>query len=93
MFGGNGKVVAWVQKHIDGRGYCPATAMAQDDNKLQSSAQVLHGVFQAAEHLRAETVTRHTDNEEVVWPLVENEFNRHTRIRTAEHSSERTLFR
>ena len=66
--------------------------MSQHNNKLQSTTQVLHCIFQAAEHLRSEAVTCDADHKEIIWPLVENELDRYTGIRTAEYGGKWTLF-
>jgi hypothetical protein len=66
--------------------------MTQDDNKLQSAAQVLHCILQAAEHLRSKAVTRYTDDKQIVWSLVENKLDWYTGVGTAEHDGKWTLF-
>src|SRR5712671_1347498 len=48
-------------------------------------------VLQAAKHLVTEPIARDTDYEKIVGALIEYEFNRNPRIRTAEHRSEGTL--
>src|SRR4029079_4612805 len=92
MLCGNRQVVARVEKHIDGRGESPASAVPEHNNELQCPTQVIHGVFQAAQHLRAKTVTCYAHDEQVVRSLVENEFDGYTGIRTSEHCRERALF-
>ena len=66
--------------------------MTQDDNKLQSAAQVLHCILQAAEHLRSKAVTRYTDDKQIVWSLVENKLDWYTGVGTAEHDGKWSLF-
>ena len=66
--------------------------MSQDNDKLQRTAQMLHRIFQAAEHLRSEAIACDADNKEIIWPLVENELDRYTGIRTAQHGGKWTLF-
>ena len=92
MLCGNRQIVARVEKHIDGCGESPTPAVPEHNNKLQGATQVIHGVFQAAKHLRAKAVTCYAHNEQVVWSLVENEFDGYAGIRTPEHCRKWTLF-
>ena len=89
---GNRQIVARVEKHIDGRSESPTSAVPENNNQLQRTTQVIHCVFQAAQHLRAQAVTCYADNEKIVWSLVENEFDGYAGVRTPEHCRERTLF-
>src|SRR5262245_37407927 len=92
MHRGNRHVVARAQKHVDGCGESPTSAVPEHDNELQGATQVIYGVFQAAEYLHAKAVTRYPDNEQIVWSLVENEFDWYAGIRTSEHCRKWTLF-
>ena len=65
--------------------------MAQNDDELQTSAQILHGIFQATEYVRAQTIAGHANHEEIVRSLSENEFDRYSGIRATEYGGERML--
>ena len=65
--------------------------MSQDDDELQRAAEVLHGVFQTAEHLASQTIACHANDEQIVRAFVENQFDRHAGIRAAQHDGKRAL--
>jgi hypothetical protein len=93
VLGGEWQVVAGVEEDVDCRGQRPTSAVSQDDDKLQTAAQVFHGIFQAAEHLGAETVPGHAHDEKVIRPFAEDKLDWHSSIRASENGRERMLRR
>ena len=53
---------------------------------------MIYCVLQTAKYLRAKAVTCYADNEQIVWSLVENEFDGYAGIRTPEHCRKWALF-
>ena len=86
-----GQVVAGIQEHIDSAGDSATSAMSQNNDELQTAAQMLYGIFQAAQDVRAQNVACHSDDEEVVRAFAENKFDGHPRIRAAENRGEGML--
>jgi len=56
-----------------------------------SAAQLLHSIFQAAKYFCSKAVAGHANYKETVGPLVENEFDWHAGIGTAEDACKWTL--
>ena len=54
--------------------------MSQDDDEIHASAQVIDGVFQTSKHVHAQTIAGHSNYEKIVWPFVEDQFDRHPSI-------------
>ena len=92
MFGSERQVIGWIQKHIDCGCQRPTTAMSQNHDKLQASAQVVHGIFQTAQDLCTQTIASHANYKELVWSFVEDQLDRDAGVRTAENGCERALF-
>ena len=65
--------------------------MSQDNDELQGTTQMINCISQTAKHFYPKAVARHPHNKEIVRPFVENKFDWHTGIRTAEHGGKRTL--
>jgi hypothetical protein len=65
--------------------------VSKDDDQLQAALQMVHGIFHAAKHLGAKTVSRHAYDEKIIWPFAEDEFDGDARIRASENCSERML--
>ena len=82
-----------IEEHVDGGRDRAAAAVPEDDDQLEALAQVIGRVIEAAEDLGAETVARDADDEEVVRPLVEDELDRHSCVRAAQHGSVGRLLR
>src|SRR6185437_13996622 len=66
--------------------------MSQNDDELQTPAEVVHGIFQAAQDFCTQTVAGNANYKKVVWPLVEDQLDRYAGIRAAKNGGERTLF-
>src|SRR6516165_3600367 len=67
--------------------------MAQNHNEPQAFAQMFERIPQAAENVVAKAVAGYPDDEQIVWSLVKDQFDRHPRVRTPEHDSKRVLRR
>src|SRR5262245_49620495 len=93
MFAGESQVTCRVEEHVNCRRNGSTTAVPQHDDQLQTVAQVINCEFQAAENFRAQAVAGHADNKKVVWPFVEDEFDRCSGIRTTDDRGEWALFR
>ena len=65
--------------------------MSEDDNEFEAVAQMLDRVSQTTQHVGAETVASHSDDEQVVQPFVENKFERNTGVRAAKNRRKWTL--
>src|SRR4051794_22168305 len=91
MTGGERQIALRFHEYFDGRRYGATAAVAEDDDDLQTAAEMFDGVLQAAEHLLTEAIAGDTDYEKIVGALIEYEFDRNPRIRTAEHGREGPL--
>ena len=93
MFGSERQVIGWVQKHIDCGCQRATTAMSQDDDELQASAQVVHGIFETAQDLCTQTIAGHANYKKIVWPFVEDQLDGNTGVRATKHRGIGALFR
>ena len=66
--------------------------MSQDDDELQASAEVVNGIFQAAQDFCTQAIAGNADYEKIIRPFVEDQFDRHASVRAAKNDGERTLF-
>ena len=55
--------------------------MSQNDDELQTPAEVVHGIFQAAQDFCTQTIAGNANYKKVVWPLVEDQLDRYAGIR------------
>src|SRR3981189_2720119 len=63
--------------------------MSQHHN--QSGAELFRRELYAADLRRCDDVARHANDEQVSQTLIEDDFHRHSRIRTSENGRERLL--
>ena len=68
---------------------CTTPGMAQDHH--QSHAKTLHGKLNTSDLGRTRHVSCYTNNEQILDPLVENQFNRYARVRAAENCRKQFL--
>ncbi len=93
MFGRDLQVTAGVQEYIDCGDRRSTTAVSQDNYDLQAIFKMIHGVFQATEHLRAQSIAGHANYEKIVRSFAEDKFDWHPRVRATEDSGEGALLR
>jgi hypothetical protein len=67
--------------------------VAKHHDQPQAVPQVVDGIAQTAEHIVAEAVAGDTNDEQVIRAFVEDEFDRHARIRATQHRRKGALFR
>ncbi|HTI79376.1 MAG TPA: hypothetical protein VL614_02875, partial [Acetobacteraceae bacterium] len=91
MVGDQWQISRRVEKGIDRGGEGAAAAVAEDDDQSQAALQMLDGVAQASQYIVAKAIAGDTDHEEVVGAFIENEFDRHSRVRAAQHGRKRTM--
>jgi hypothetical protein len=69
-----------------------AAAVPEDHDQFQALTQVIYCVFQTPEDLRAQTVARNADDKEVVWTLVEYQFDWDASVGAPKNDSKGMLF-
>ena len=93
MFGRDLQVTAGVQEYIDCGDRRSTTAVSQDNYDLQAISKMIHGVFQATEHLGAQSIAGHANYKKIVRSFAEDKFDWHPRVRATEDSGEGALLR
>jgi len=54
--------------------------MSQNDDELQASAEVLNGIFQAAQDFWTQTIAGNANYKKIIRPFVEDQFDRHASV-------------
>jgi hypothetical protein len=65
--------------------------MTEHRDNLYAAAQMFNGIFQTAKDLASETISSDPNDEQVVGPLVEDQFNWHSCVGASQHCSEGSL--
>ncbi len=85
------QVAGGIQKDVHGGGDGAAAAVPEHDQQLQAVVEMFEGVVEAAAHILAEGVAGDADDEQIIGPFVENQFDGDPGVRTPEDRRKRPL--
>jgi hypothetical protein len=93
MIGGQCQVTCRIEKRVDRGRKSAAAAVTEDDNEPEAAPQVFRSIAKAPEDLIAESITGYSNDEQIVRPFIEDQFDRYACVRAPQHHGEGTLIR
>src|SRR5271166_6438547 len=84
-------IVLGREVRVDGSGNSAAARMTEDDQEPEASFEILNGVVDAPQTLRAQHVAGNANHEQLVGRLIEDPLDRYAGVRATQDQSIRSL--